>query len=139
MPSHGVPLSSNGSGASGLTLTPKNPLRDRRALKFYTEKIWGAPARAIPVTSCERPELPNRVEYHSARIEYHSTRPEYVPFEPFGECRGGCPRFPPALVVLVLFCPCPACGPVLVLRRLEFPEKKKTASYVGPGRVAEVG
>ena len=78
----GVPFRICLSGASGLTLTPKNPLRDRRALKFYTEKIWGAPARAIPVTSCERPELPNRVEYHSARIEYHGTRPEYVPFEP---------------------------------------------------------
>ena len=90
MPSHGVPLSSNGSGASGLTLTPKNPLRDRRALKFYTEKIWGAPARAIPVTSCERPELPNRVEYHSARIEYHSTRPEYVPFEPHTDTSTEC-------------------------------------------------
>ena len=40
----------------------KSAERSTRALKFYTEKMWGAPARAIPVTSCERPELPIRVD-----------------------------------------------------------------------------
>ena len=58
---------------------PKSALRDRRALKFYTGKIWGAPARSIPVASCERPELPICDEYRYAQIEHSYTRFELLP------------------------------------------------------------
>ena len=78
----GVPFRFGLCGASGLTLMQKNALRDRRALKFYTGKIRGAPARSIPLASTERPKLPIRVEYHSAQVEYTRTRPDDMPFEP---------------------------------------------------------
>ena len=63
---------------------PKVAVRDRRALKFYTERIWGFPTRSIPLASCGRPKLPICEEYQYTHIEYSHTRLEWLPAEPPG-------------------------------------------------------